>query len=410
VEQSEIDLIAAVRELARDKFSQRATRHDREGSFASEDFEELRALRIPSIGLPQELGGVGVSPEAQLRIVEEVAYGDGSAAVALNMHLFATEALLGLPPFPRRNAVLEDIGHNSAMICGPVSIPTGELDNRTSGLRATDDGETLTVSGKVGFASASEAAKYIMAVGTVARGEGTEPDIALMMPDIASPGIKILHNWDAMGFRSTASHDVSFENVRVPKAEALVAPMAMVRVIIEAAASNPALAQQRARGALGICAIWLGLSQAAFDFTVDYVGKRHGLGAGDSTLFGTVGFRAAEPWAQFGIGNMEHWLETGRIVLYDMARRLGTPFATTADYNRAMVRVIYHLRRMSEEVSAGAMKVCGAHAYVRARPLERIFRDMVGSNVMAWKTDSLQQTLGMGALGMPITIGGPSPT
>ena len=55
------------------------------------------------------------------------------------------------------------------------------------------------------------------------------------------------------------------------------------------------------------------------------------------------------------------------------------------------------------------MRVCGAHAYVRSRPLERIFRDMVGGNVMAWKTDELRQTLGMGALGLPIRIGGPAP-
>ncbi|MBI2766850.1 MAG: acyl-CoA/acyl-ACP dehydrogenase [Chloroflexi bacterium] len=410
MEQSESDLIAAVRELARGKFAARAREHDLEGTFVAENIGELRALRIPAMGLGADLGGLGVTPETHIRVVEEVAYGDGSTAVALNMHLFAAEALLGLPPFPRRDAVLQDVGKNAALLCGPVSIPSGELDNRASGLRAIEDGDVLKVNGRVGFASMSEGAKYVMAVGTVARGEGAEPDIAMMMPAIDSPGIRILGNWDAMGFRATASHDLAFEDVSVPKGEALVAPMAMIRVIIEAAAANPVLAQQRARGALGICAIWLGLAQAAFDFTVDYVGKRHGLAAGDTTLFGQVGYRGAEPWAQVGIGEMDHWLETGRIVLYDMVRRLGTPFASTQEFNRAMVRVVYHLRRMSEEVSAGAMRVCGAHAYVRSRPLERIFRDMVGCNVMAWKTDQLRQTLGMAALGMPIAIGGPSPT
>ena len=72
-----------------------------------------------------------------------------------------------------------------------------------------------------------------------------------------------------------------------------------------------------------------------------------------------------------------------------------------------MIRTIYHLRRMSEEVSAGAMRVCGAHAYVKGKPLERIFRDMVGGNVMAWKTDQLRLSLGQGALGLPVSLGGP---
>jgi alkylation response protein AidB-like acyl-CoA dehydrogenase len=92
-----------------------------------------------------------------------------------------------------------------------------------------------------------------------------------------------------------------------------------------------------------------------------------------------------------------------------MAARLAGPFPSTLDYTRAMVRTIYHCRRMSEEVAAGAMRVCGAHAYVRSRSLERIYRDMTGSNVMAWKTDLLRQTLGQGALGLPIQVGGPSP-
>ena len=107
---------------------------------------------------------------------------------------------------------------------------------------------------------------------------------------------------------------------------------------------------------------------------------------------------------------MEHWLETGRIILYETVRRLDTPFESNQAFLRHLVRTVYHLRRMSEEVSAGAMKVCGAHAYVKAKPLERIYRDMVGGNVMAWKTDELLLSLGVGALGQPISFVGPAGT
>jgi alkylation response protein AidB-like acyl-CoA dehydrogenase len=409
VDVSEAELIAAVRELARGKFMERAAANDRSGAFCRENIEELQALRVPAMPCPKEVGGLGVSAFTQTRVVEEAAYGDGSTAVALNMHLFTAEALVGLPPFPRRNQVVEDIAKNGAMICGPVSIPAGEVDNRKSGLRFRDGGGVIIGSGMVGFASASEAAKYIFAAGTLDKGEGQEPDMVLAFPDMDSPGITNLKNWDAMGYRSTASHDLRFEECQIPKGEALVMPLAAVRLITNALAANPAMAASRARGALGICAIWLGLAQAAFDFTIEYVGKRHGLIAGESSVFGAPGFRADEPWAQFGIGAMDHWLGSGRVMLYDMVRRLGEEHATTNEFNREMVRTIYHLRRMSEEVSAGAMRVCGAHAYTRNRSLERIFRDMVGSNVMAWKTDQLQQTLGQGALGMPIAIGGPAP-
>lgn len=409
MELAETALIAAVRELSRTKFAERATRADREGAFSAENLADLQELRLGALPFSIEEGGLGVSAETQVRVVEEVAYGDGSTAVALNMHLFTADALRGIPPFPRRNQVVDDIARNGALICGPVSIPSTEIDNRRSGLKFTEDGDSIVANGRVGFASMSEGATYVFAVGTIDRGEGSEPDMVLSFPCIDSPGLTNLKNWDAMGYRSTASHDLRFENVRIPKGEALIAPIALVRMITQAQAADTAGLQARARGALGICAIWLGLAQAAFDFTIEYVAQRHGLIAGDSSVFGQPGYRAAEPWAQIGIGEMDHWLESGRVMLYDMVRRLGTPFPSTNEYNRAMVRTIYHLRRMSEEVSAGAMRVCGAHAYVRNRPLERIFRDMVGSNVMAWKTDQLRQVLGMGALGMPIAIGGPAP-
>ena len=408
MEQTEADLIAAVRELARTKLVERAARHDREGAFVADNVAELQALGVTGMFVEKAFGGLEVSTETQTRIVEEVAYGCGSTAVALNMHLFTALALQGMPPLPFREPILREVA-KGALMCGPVSIPSGEVDNRGSGLVFRDEGDTFVVNGRVGFASMSEGATYVFATGTIPH-EGGEPDFVIAFPRLDAPGLRNLKNWDAMGFRATASHDLAFEEVRIPKSEGFAIPLAMLRALGAAGAGQSGMALTRAKGVLGILAIWQGLAQAAFDFTVDYVQKRHGMVAGESTLFGSIGYRAAEPWAQMGLGEMEHWVSTGRILLYDMARRCDE--AAKGDqqaFNREMVRVVYHLRRMSEEVSAGAMRTCGAHAYVRSRSLERIFRDMVGSNVMAWKTDQLRQTLGQAALGMPIAIGGPAP-
>jgi alkylation response protein AidB-like acyl-CoA dehydrogenase len=412
MEQWETELVAAVRELAMGPFRERAPKVDREGAFPTENIAELKKLGIPGMALSKDLGGLGVSAETQMRIMEAIAYGDGSTAVALNMHVLIADFLTFFPPFPRLKTVLEDIGKNGALICGPGSIPSGEVDNRKAGYRVTEDGDTLVVNGKAGFASMSEGATYTILPGLIDRGEGNPPDLAVMLPDISTPGIRIMYNWDGMGLRGTASHDIVAEDVRIPKSEALVIPVEMLRVITEAQGqvTSPAT-QNRARGALGILSIWLGLAQAAFDFTIDYVRQRHGYLAGPvSGLGATPGYRADQAWAQFGIGNMDHWLESGRVILYDTVNRLDSHFETPQDFIRVMARTTYHLRRMSEEIAQGSMKVCGAHAYVKSKPLERIFRDMVGGNVMAWKTDELQISLGQGALGMPITFVGPAGT
>lgn len=410
MDEREQQLVETVRELARTEFAPRAAEYDREGRFPKENIEALVRLGLAGMALPKHVGGLDLGPEAQMRIMEAIAYGDGSTAVAFNMHRIGADLVAILPPFPRRNAVLDDIAKNGALICAPGSIPTGELDNRRSGYQAVDEGASLRVSGKAGFASISEGATYMFLVATVDRGEGAEPDYMFAMPRMDAPGVNLLHNWDAMGLRGTASHDIVLDGLEVPKTEALVLPLAMLRAIFQAvAAQGGPLSQRRSLGTLGILAIWLGLAQAAFDFTVEYVAQRHGYLAGATSPLGPPpGYRSEQPWAQTAIGNMAHWLETGRTLFYDTVRGIEEPFPDPQAFTRRIVLTVYHLRRMTEEVALGAMKVCGAHAYVRGRPLERIFRDLMGGVVMAWKTDELLQTLGRGALGIPITIVGPA--
>lgn len=405
----EQELVQQVRELSRGNFAERADASDASGAFVPENVQELQALGVAGMMLDPAWGGGGMSAEAAVRVVEEVAYGDASTAVALNMHLLIANAVQALPPFPARDLALKDMGTNQALICGAGSVPSGDLDTRTSGFRGRLDGDEMVINGRAGFASMSEAATYTIVGGLVESAEATDdPMVMITVPRMDTPGLTNMRNWDAMGLRGTASHDLKCENVRIPTSDVFMAPLSMLRM---AQQHMPLEAQQkRAWAALGITAIWLGLSQAAFDFTLRYVQERYGYLAGAGQIGGNVGYRADEAWAQTAIGNMEHWLETGRIVLYDTVRRLDEPFPDVQAFTRHLVRTVYHLRRMAEEVSMGAMKTCGAHAYVKGRPLERIFRDLVGGVVMAWKTDELQLTLGVGALGREITFVGPAGT
>src|SRR4029079_13808979 len=162
-----------------------------------------------------------------------------------------------------------DMGQNGALICGPGSVPSGGLDNRQAGFKVREDGDFLVINGRAGFASMSEGAKYALIGGPVEGREGAEPARALTVPELSTPGIKNMHNWNAMGLRGTASHDIVVEDASIPKRAGLVIPLAMMRAVLEAQGQIVSVESQlRARGALGILAIWLGLAQSAFDFTL----------------------------------------------------------------------------------------------------------------------------------------------
>ena len=405
--EAEQEMVGAVRELARGPFTERAAGHDREGSFVGDNVDDLRKLGVPGAFVPAQFGGRDFGSEAMVAVIEEIAYGCGSTAVALNMHYFTADILVQAPT-PSGAAVLRDIATNQVCICAPGSVSSMGLDTRTSGYRASDEGDAIVISGRAGFGSMSEGAKYIFLAGGMEPVEGQPAGLFFATPAIDTPGITNLHNWDALGFRGSGSHDVAVEGLRLSKAEAIVVPATFLEGIAALAASLPAeVRQNRARSALSICSIWLGLSQAALDRTIEYVSERYGMLPLTIPGVPPPTYRADEPWAQARVGEMAHWVHTGRIVLKTMAESLSTPYANSEEFNRTFAHTIYQLRLMTEEVALGAMKVCGAHAYVRGRPLERIYRDLTGCIVMAWKTDMLQGQLGLGALGRTFRVGGP---
>lgn len=405
---AERELLAQVRELARGPFRERAPEADASGQFGQANADALRELGVPGMLLPESSGGLAVGGAAMVRMIEEIAWGDPSTAVAVNMHLLVTALLNVVPPFERRNAVLKAVAEEGAWCCAPGSIPLRQLDNRTAGYEAVEDGAELVWNGRSGFASMSDAARFALIGGRIERGEERDPDVAITIAELNADGLTNHGNWDGMGLRATASHDISLDNLRMPRADALIVPLALLRAAEQMQTQQQW--QRRAYPALGILAIWLGNAQALFDEVINYVQKRYGYLAADGAVGAPTGLRSEQPWAQMAIGNMEHWLGTARSLLYDALRQVEQPFPDRQSFVRFQVRTTYHLRRMAEEVAQGAISVAGAHGYVRGAEIDRLYRDLTGGIVMAWKTEELRHSLGLSALGQEITIVGPAGT
>ena len=399
-------LIEQVRDLARGPFRERAEAADLDGALPIENFNELAELGVAGLIIPDIFGGLEADGETYIGIIEEIAYGDPSTAVVLNMHLLVMSIASALPPYPHRDHVLRACA-DGAWCCAPGSIPSRELDNTTSGFQAIEDGDDLLLSGRAGFASGADAASYAMIGGLIER--PAEPDLVIALPEFKQEAITNRGNWNGMGLRSTASHDVVIEDLRVPRADCFVVPISLLRMGEQ---MIPQLQwQRRALPGLGICAIWLGNAQAMFDETISYLQQRRGyLASANSPLGGTNELRSQQAWAQMALGEMDSWLASGRTMLYHAVREVGRPYSDRQSFIRMQVRTTHHLRRMAEQVAQISIKTTGAHAFVKGHPLERLYRDLTGGIVMAWKTDELQHALGLAALGEEISIVGPAGT
>ena len=399
-------LIQQVRELARGPFRERAADADRDGRLCIDNYNELAELGIAGLLISEAFGGLEADGNTCLRVIEEIAYGDASTAIALNMHLLVVALAGALPPFPQRDALLKACAEG-AWCCAPGSIPSRELDNTTTGFSAVEDGSDLVISGRAGFASGSDAAQFAMVGALVER--PAESDLVIAFPKLEQDAITNRGNWNGMGLRATASHDLVIDNLRMPRADCFVVPLSLLRMGDQMIPQL--LWQRRALPGLGICAIWLGNAQAMFDETLDYLKHRRGyLAQANSPFGGTNETRSQQAWAQMALGDMDSWLASGRTMLYHAVQEVETSYPDRQSFVRMQVRTTHHLRRMAEEVAQTSIKTTGAHAYVKGHPLERLYRDLTGGVVMAWKTDELQHSLGLAALGEEITIVGPAGT
>ncbi len=399
-------LIQQVRELARGPFRERAADADRDGRLCVDNYNDLAELGIAGLLISEAFGGLEADGNTYIRVIEEIAYGDASTAVALNMHLLVVALASALPPFPQRDALLKACAEG-AWCCAPGSIPSRELDNTTTGFSAVEDGSDLVISGRAGFASGSDAAQFAMVGALVER--PAEFDLVIAFPKLEHDAITNRGNWNGMGLRATASHDLVIDNLRIPRADCFVVPLSLLRMGDQMIPQL--LWQRRALPGLGICAIWLGNAQAMFDETLEYLKHRRGyLAQANSPFGGSNETRSQQAWAQMALGDMDSWLASGRTMLYHAVQEVETSYPDRQSFVRMQVRTTHHLRRMAEEVAQTSIKTTGAHAYVKGHPLERLYRDLTGGVVMAWKTDELQHSLGLAALGEEITIVGPAGT
>ena len=400
------ELIGQVRELARGPFRERAEQADATGTLPKENYAELSQLGIPGLLLPETFGGLEADGATFLKVIEEIAYGDASTAVVVNMHILLAAFINALPPFAHRDEVLRACAAGD-WICGPGSIPSRELDNTTTGFRAVEDGSDLVISGRGGFGSGADNARFVFLGGVIPKESGS--DLVIACPELDNPAITNRGNWNAMGLRSTASNDVVVEDLRIPRSDCMVVPLSMVEVA-QQMMPQPQF-QRRATPGFGILAIWLGASKAMFDETVGYLKKRRGyLGTAGTPFGGSTETRDRQAWAQMELGEMDGWIGSGEVMLAHAQQQVEIPYPDRQSFTRMQVRTTYHLRRMSEEVARLGLSTTGAHAYVKGSLLERLYRDLTGGNVMAWKTGELRQSLGLAALGEPIVIAGPAGT
>ncbi len=386
---TEEELISAARWLGQNRFADRAEEYDLEAKFPTENYEDLRAAGFLGLTIPADYGGIGVSYETYCKISQEIARWCGATALTFNMHaqtMFWTGSVFDTTPGfdelreeqnRRRAKLYARVLEDGAIFAQPFSEPNSAAaaGKAPFGTTARKVEGGWIVNGVKHFASLAGAASYYSMICTVEGMEGRDKikkAVYLCVPESAE-GFEIFGPWDPVGMRATVSRGLKMEEVFVPDELELLPP----GVYYELSLKWPHMF-------FTLCPTYMGISQAAFDFTVEYL--RPGL--------------RDIPSKQHAVAQMRLKLEQSR-ALFETTIADAAYGPTKAQRMRAYAAQ-YTIMEHSQDICSLAMRTCGGRTLLKSMPLERLYRESrCGSLMLPWTAEIAENRLGEESLFEP---------
>jgi alkylation response protein AidB-like acyl-CoA dehydrogenase len=368
------------------RFDERAPRHDRENSFFSEDFDELRASGYLLAAVPVELGGSGLRLAEVMRLQRQLAYHAPATAVAVNMHLYWTGLAADLARFgdDRCDFVLREAadGHVFAAGHGEAGNDAGLFASTTQAVKV--DGGWL-VSGRKVFGSLSPVWTYLGFHAMDTSDPAAPRVIHGFLPRDAA-GYRIEQTWDALGMRATSSEDTVLDGAFVPDE--------LVPVVTGAGAAGADLFHLSlfAWGLLGFANVYIGAARRAYDLVVESARTR--------TSIGLSRTQAHHPEVQRGVAEMRMALEAVEGYLGSVCDDWTNGVDHGADWPLKIVSVKHFAVTRAFEIVDTALDLTGGAGLFKRNRIEQIFRDVRLGRMHPANRLAVHEIVGKAALGV----------
>jgi alkylation response protein AidB-like acyl-CoA dehydrogenase len=391
--QEQAELCALARRLGSERFAERAPRFDRDATFPIENYRDMHEAGLLGISVPKALGGRGADYTTYSLVAAEIGRYCGATALTWNMHVCSTlwsGPLADDLPMSiedrreherRRRLHYARIIEKGAIYAQPFSeggaAAAGAAAFSTQA-RMVDGGWILN--GKKIFASLSGSADYY---GVLCTEVGDDHKLSrrntlYLAVDAKAKGVSVVGDWDPLGMRGTVSRTLLFKDVFVSSDELLM-PRG---VYVEAALRWPHMF-------LTLSPTYMGLAQAAYDFTVRYL---------RGELPGTPPVkRRMYPTKQIAVAEMKVKLEqTKALWLQAISEACANP---SKDQVMRAWAAQYTTMENANAIATLAIRTCGGQSMLKSLALERIYRDSrCGALMLPWTAELCIDRLGRAAL------------
>jgi len=388
-------------------FATHTDEHDRESSFPFENMEALQKSGMMAACVPEEFGGLGVvsSHDAALG-VGRLGRGDGSTAIAANMHIFAgwvitrawkaakagTDAQIAAIT----EGLLQQIGAAQMIMCTVASEGGTDLRHPRTEATRVDGGWALN--GRKIFGTLSPVAQLFFVPVRVADGTDEVGGGFAFVPR-GTPGMEVKDNWDALGMRGSGSNDVAFKDCVIPEASLInTGPYgAWTEMTLEVATS----------GNLGLVAAFLGIAETARDITVEMVKTRR-KGANDRTLAERYSIQHTIAEIEIDLAACRAMLGRSGLAIDAFYAEHGAgdaPLDVLHELNKDFQCTKWFVNRKAIEIVDRALTVSGGAGYLSKNRLSQLYRDVrAGPFMQPFSPNEAFEYIGKVTLGLPPDI------
>lgn len=341
----------AVRGFAEAELEPHAVQWDEDKHFPVEVIKRAGQLGLGGITVAQDVGGVGLSRRASVRIFEELSRGDVAVAAYISIHNMVGGMIDKFGNTEQRDRWVPALAELQHLGSYCLTEPDAGSDAGALRTSARVDGDGWVLNGVKQFISgAGSSDVYVVMART--GGAGPRGISAFIVPADAD-GLSFGANERKMGWNAQPTRQVMFDNVRVGADQLLGGEGDGFKIAMSGLNG----------GRLNIAACSLGGASWALDRAASYLHERSAFG----------GPLTQQQALVFAFASAQTKLEAGRSLLY---RAAGALDSQTHDAISLCAMAKLFVTETGFEAADVALQLHGGYGYLNEYGIEKVVRDL----------------------------------
>lgn len=345
---------ALFREFSSSEIAPGAGHRDQTGEFPYELLPKLADTGIFSLIFPKEVGGLGGDAVTYVLALEEIARADQSVAATVGNQIgLAALPLCTFGNVAQRDQWLPKLFSGTVLGALGLTEPSSGSDAASISTTARRSGDSWILNGTKMFItnSGTKRTGFVLVAANTGPTADSRLGSSVFIVESGTPGFSVGPNLKKMGWRSSDTHQLFFDECRIPATSLLGEEGNGLRQFLRTLDF----------GRIQVATLGVGLAQAALDLAVRYATERRAFGQP------IVDFQGIS----FKLADMEVGVRAARLLTLEAAWRRDRGL----DFSQEAACAKLFASELAMQAANACLQIHGGYGFMDDSAPSRLFRD-----------------------------------